>query len=220
MNIKAVVFDLDGTLVDTAPDFIVVLNQLLAEEGCAPLPDQRIRDTVSNGARALISLGFDLDEQDPEFERLRLRLLDLYSGHLAVFSKTFAGIDELLSTLKQHNLLWGIATNKPEIYTTPLLQGLGLTPDCVICPDHVAERKPHPESLHLAAQQLGITPENIIYVGDHIRDIECGRRAGSVTIAAYYGYIDEGDDPAQWQATYNVNSATEIWPIVKKHIVI
>lgn len=218
MSIKAVVFDLDGTLIDTAPDFIVVLNQLRQEEGQQPLPEKPIRDTVSHGARALISLGFDLEESDSEFERLRLRLLELYSNHLAVFSRPFAGIPSLLDNLADHDLRWGIATNKPEIYTTPLISQLHLNPDSVVCPDHVKDRKPHPESIFLASEQLYCQPENIIYVGDHERDIECGRRAGSITIAARYGYIDNSDNPDNWQATHDVDSAHDIWPIVKRYL--
>jgi N-acetyl-D-muramate 6-phosphate phosphatase len=218
MSIKAVVFDLDGTLIDTAPDFIVVLNQLRQEEGQQPLPEKPIRDTVSHGARALISLGFNLEESDSEFERLRLRLLELYSNHLAVFSHPFYGIPSLLDNLADHNLRWGIATNKPEIYTTPLINQLNLQPDSVVCPDHVKDRKPHPESIFLASEQLNCQPENIIYVGDHERDIECGRRAGSITIAARYGYIDNSDNPDSWQATHGVDSAHDIWPIVKRYL--
>ncbi len=218
MSIKAVVFDLDGTLIDTAPDFIVVLNQLRQEEGQQPLPEKPIRETVSHGARALISLGFNLEESDSEFERLRLRLLELYSNHLAVFSRPFSGIPSLLDNLADHNLRWGIATNKPEIYTTPLINQLNLQPDSVVCPDHVKDRKPHPESIFLASEQLNCQPENIIYVGDHERDIECGRRAGSITIAARYGYIDNSDNPDNWQATHGVDSAHGIWPIVKRYL--
>jgi phosphoglycolate phosphatase len=218
MTIKAVLFDLDGTLIDTAPDFIVVLNRLLEEEGRPPLPEQPIRDTVSSGAKALVKLAFKLKETDPEFERLRLRLLELYSDHLAVYSKPFDGIELLLHQLTEHKLHWGIATNKPEVYTTPLLQQLKLSPASVICPDHVQERKPHPESLQLAGEQLGCSPAEMIYIGDHQRDIECGRRAGAITITARYGYIEAQDQPESWQADHIVDSADELWPIIEAYL--
>lgn len=217
-NIKAVVFDLDGTLLDTAPDFIYVLNKLRAEEGLPALDDTTIRNTVSDGARALVTLGFGLQEGDDGFEPLRLRLLELYTNHLAVKSTPFAGITELLDFLQDQQLSWGIATNKPEVYTTPLLAALGLAPDCVICPDHVENRKPHPESMHLAAKLLNCAPEEIIYVGDHARDIACGREAGCPTIAAAYGYINNHDDIDSWQATHRVEHAQEMIAIVQSYL--
>ena len=217
MGIKAVVFDLDGTLVDTAPDFIVSLRLLLEEEGRPSPSDARIRNTVSSGARALVTLGFGIDEGDDDFERLRLRLLTLYTQHLADESATFAGIDPLLNWLNNEDIAWGIATNKPAEYALPLLAALQLTPinDCIICPDHVSERKPHPESLHLAARLLNCQTEEIIYVGDHQRDIECGQRANCPTIAAGYGYIGNLDEALSWRADHTVSHAKELQAIIE-----
>ncbi len=217
-TIKAVVFDLDGTLLDTAPDFVVVVNALREEEGLPPMDQQLIRNTVSNGARALITLAFELDEGDEGFEPLRERLLELYIEHLAVESTPFDGINELLDFIREQQLSWGIATNKPERYTTPLLKALNINADCVICPDHVEQSKPHPESMHLAARLLQCQAHEIIYVGDHQRDIDCGRDAGCPTIAAAYGYIDHPDQAQQWQATHTVDHASEIIPIVKSYL--
>ncbi len=217
-TIKAVVFDLDGTLLDTAPDFVVVVNALRREEGLPPMDRQLIRKTVSNGARALVTLAFELDEGDDGFESLRERLLELYIEHLAVESAPFDGINELLDFIREQQLSWGIATNKPERYTTPLLKALEINADCVICPDHVQQSKPHPESMHLAAQLLQCQPQEIIYVGDHQRDIECGRDAGCPTIAAAYGYIDHPEQAQQWRATHTVGHASEIIPIVKSYL--
>ena len=217
-SIRAVVFDLDGTLLDTAPDFVVVVNKLRQQEGLAPLNETVIRNCVSNGARALITLAFGLNESDAGFETLRQRLLDLYLEHLGEDSAPFDGIGELLIFLRQQQLSWGIATNKPECYTTPLLKALNINADCVICPDHVANSKPHPESMHLAASLLCCNAEEIIYVGDHARDIECGRDAGCPTIAAAYGYIDHPDQAKQWNATHTVDHAREIIPIVQSYI--
>lgn len=217
-SIKAVVFDLDGTLLDTAPDFVVVVNKLRQQEGLAALDETIIRNCVSNGARALITLAFGLDEGDTGFEALRQRLLDLYLEQLGEDSAPFDGISELLVFLRQQQLSWGIATNKPERYTTPLLKALNIDADCVICPDHVSNSKPHPESMHLAASLLGCNPEEIIYVGDHARDIDCGRDAGCPTIAAAYGYIDHPEQAKQWNATHTVEHAEQIIPIVQSYI--
>ncbi len=216
--IRAVMFDLDGTLLDTAPDFVVVLNQLLEENQRPALPADLIRASVSNGARALVSLGFGIDDQDPQFESLRVRLLELYTLHIAVHTQLFPGISELLHKLQQHNIAWGIATNKPSAYTHQLLQALQIQPAplSIICPEDVRERKPHPESMFLAAEHAGCATSEIVYVGDHKRDIDCGRDAGAITIAAAYGYIEADDDIATWQADYCVNHADEIWPIIER----
>ncbi|WP_062060391.1 HAD-IA family hydrolase [Cellvibrio sp. OA-2007] len=218
--IRAVMFDLDGTLLDTAPDFVVVVNQLLSEQARPALAAEIIRAGVSNGSKALIKLAFSLDESHEQFEPLRQRLLELYLAHIAVHTVLFPGIDKLLDKLADHNIAWGIATNKPSTYTLPLMAALNIQPAplSVICPDHVARSKPDPESLFLAGTQLGCSPEEIIYIGDHKRDIDCGKGAGSITIAAAYGYVDAGDDPANWNADYCVNHADEIWPIIEQHL--
>lgn len=219
-SIRAVMFDLDGTLLDTAPDFIVVVNQLLAEQQRPALAAETIRAGVSNGSAALIKLAFAIDESSEQFEPLRRRLLELYLAHIAVYTIPFPGINELLDKLADNNIAWGIATNKPATYTLPLMAALDIHPAplSVICPDHVTRSKPDPESLFLASKQLGCAPDEIIYIGDHKRDIDCGKGAGSITIAAAYGYLDEGDDPANWNADYCVNHANEIWPIIEKYL--
>ena len=218
--IRAVMFDLDGTLLDTAPDFVVVVNQLLAEQQRPSLAADAIRAGVSNGSKALIKIAFSIDETNTQFEPLRQRLLELYLAHIAVYTIPFPGINELLDKLADNNIAWGIATNKPATYTLPLMAALDIqpAPASVICPDHVARSKPDPESLFLASKQLGCAPDEIIYIGDHKRDIDCGKGAGSITIAAAYGYVDEGDDPANWNADYCVHHANEIWPIVEKYL--
>ncbi len=216
-NLRALVFDLDGTLLDTAPDFVVVVNRLLAEQGRPPLPAETISASVSNGARGLVSLAFGLAPEDPAFEPLRERLLELYAGHLAVHTRPYPGIMPLVQQATDAGLAWGIATNKPWAYTQPLLDALDMqpAPGCVICPDHVHQRKPDPESLFLAAELLGCRPQEIVYVGDHQRDIDCGRNAGALTIAAAYGYIEPPDHPGLWNADHTVASADDIWPIIE-----
>ncbi len=218
LPVRAVMFDLDGTLLDTAPDFVVVLNRLLAEHDRAPLADAVIRRSVSNGARALVNLGFGVEPGHPDYEPLRVRLLEIYSDHLAVHTALFPGLQTLLHKLGERRIPWGIATNKPAAYTLPLMSQLNLqpAPESIICPDHVAERKPHPESLYLAAKHLGCEPQHIVYVGDHKRDIECGQQAGAITIAAAYGYIEEDDDVDSWGADYRVDHGEEILPLLEK----
>ena len=218
-KIRAVMFDLDGTLLDTAPDFIAVVNTLLQENKRDELPHHIIRASVSNGSKAMVMMAFAIEETHENFQPLRARLLELYTQHIAVFTKPFPGIQDLLDKLAKHNIAWGIATNKPAAYTAPLMEQLNMlpAPAIVICPDHVQDSKPHPESLFLAAKELGCTPQEIIYIGDHQRDIECGKRAESITIAAAYGYVgDENID--NWKADYRVEHAEEIWPIIQKYL--
>jgi len=218
-KIRAVMFDLDGTLLDTAPDFVAVVNQLLQENARAELPHEVIRAGVSNGSKALVTLAFAIEETHENFQPLRERLLELYTNHIAVFTKPFPGIQDLLDKLAEHDIAWGIATNKPAAYTVPLMEQLNMqpAPAIVICPDHVQQSKPHPESLLMAAEFFHCAPEEIVYVGDHLRDIECGKRAGSITVAAAYGYVGN-EDINSWQADYRVEHAEEIWPIIKHYI--
>ena len=206
----AVVFDLDGTLVDTADDFIPVVQQLQAENGFAPTAPERIRQSVSNGARALVCLGLALDSDDPRVEVHRLRLLELYEAILGQHARLYPGMDTLIRRLEERNIPWGIATNKPRAFTIPLLDTLNLRPGSVVCPDDVAQPKPHPEALFLACRQLDRSAASSIYVGDHLRDIEAGRAAGMRTVAAAYGYLEPGDDAHSWGADALVQHSSEV----------
>ncbi len=210
--IQAVLFDLDGTLFDTAPDFVAVVNRLRHEDGLPALGESLIRAQVSNGARALVTLAYELEEGEPGFAELRQRLLDAYRSHLAVHTCTFPGIDRLLETLEARAIPWGIVTNKPSTYTDPLLDGLGYRSRCaaVVCPDHVSRTKPDPEPLLLACSQLEIDPRHCIYIGDHQRDIDAGRAAGMLTAACAYGYIDPASPPDSWQADYIAQEASDL----------
>ncbi len=211
-QIAAVLFDLDGTLLDTAPDFHAAVNRLRREEGLTEISYELIRKTVSNGAAGLISTAFDITPQAENFVNLQQRLLSYYEQDVATRTQPFDGIDELLRWLEQAKIPWGIVTNKPERFTGPLLKQLQLSSRCAatICPEHVRHRKPHPESLLLACQQIGCPPEQVVYVGDHQRDIEAGIRAGMKTVSALYGYLEEHIDPADWQASYMATTAADL----------
>lgn len=220
MTLEAVLFDLDGTLLDTAPDFYNTVNALRAEEGLSALPDEQIRRVVSNGARALVSMAFELEFAAPGFDRLHKRLLEIYSQQLAIATRPFPGIMETLEFLAERGLPWGIVTNKPHLYTQPILAALDFRPPpaSIVCPEHVQQPKPHPEPLLLACEQLACCPTRVIYVGDHQRDIDCGKAAGSLTVAAAYGYLDEGCDPEAWAADHLIHSAHDLPGIIESYL--
>ncbi len=213
---QAVLFDLDGTLLDTAPDFLTATNLLLAKKGLPLLPAESIRQLVTHGSVGIVKKVFELDEQHPEFEPIRQELLSLYMDNLADQTHPFTGITELLYTLGENQIPWGIVTNKPESYTLAILEQLPLSPPpaTIICPDHVSKTKPDPESVVLACKQVGISPSDTVYIGDHQRDIEAGRRAGTTTIAATYGYIDQNEDPTLWGADHTVSCATQLLELI------
>jgi phosphoglycolate phosphatase len=201
-SLRAVVFDLDGTLADTAGDFIPVVQTLRAEHALAPLPNARIRNTVSNGGRALVTLALNLREGDPGFEAALERLLFLYGNTLGREARLFPGLALCLRQLAEAGIRWGIATNKPQRFTAPLVEALAIdpAPGSIVCADQVPQGKPDPACLLRAAEELECEPAQVIYVGDHARDIEAGQRAGMYTLAAAWGYIEDGDDPMRWGA--------------------
>lgn len=213
---RCVMFDLDGTLVDTAPDFHVVLNNVLADAGRKAVSYDAVRAQVSNGARALVRLGFGLDVGDNDFDRWLNVLLDAYAQRLDVDTCLFPGMDAVLDRLDANGIPWGVVTNKPERFTVPVMEGLGLRQraSAIICPDHVRERKPDPEGLLMACRQSEADPSTSIYVGDHLRDIEAGRNAGMTTVAALFGYIDADEDPRDWRADHYIAHASELLPLL------
>lgn len=220
MTLKTVFFDLDGTLLDTSPDLSHALNRLLKLRNKSPLPESEIRKVVSDGAYAMLKLGFGVEQGDPETAGLRKTLLDFYLDDLSSRTVFFPGIEELISRLAENNIGWGIVTNKPEVYTAPLIEGFRFPsrPLCVICPEHVTHRKPHAEPLLLACQQADCSIESAVYIGDHVRDIECGINAKMKTIAVNYGYIAADDSAHNWGADYVVETGDEIWPLLAENI--
>lgn len=213
----ALLLDLDGTLVDTANDFIAAIKAVCSTENMPAPRDSDIRATVSAGGSALTTLTFDLDDTHPEFASKKQLLLDTYLQTLGQHSCVFTGFDEVLDYCEQNRIAWGIITNKPWQFTEPLLNKLGITPsnNVVICPDHVAISKPDPEGLLLAANKLGLEPPQCIYAGDHQRDIEAGINANMATIACAYGYVPKGEQAQDWQANHTVQHARDILDIIQ-----
>lgn len=218
---KAVLFDLDGTLIDTAADFIRIIQEMCRQEGKAVVDAELIRTQVSEGARAMVKLVYpELEVEDPVFLAHRQRFLNLYGQDIAVDTDLFTGMYPLLETLEQHQIPWGIVTNKPRDLSESLLEALNLTERCavLVCPEDVSRTKPDPEPMYLAAEQIQIIAKDCIYVGDHPRDIDAGRDAGMYTILAAYGYLPlaHKDDLNAWQADCIVNDVAELQQIIYK----
>ena len=212
MGAKRALFDLDGTLVDTAPDLADALNRTRANHSLPPLPFEAIRPTVSLGGAAMIRAGFGVAEADPGFIPLRDEFLTLYREGVARRSRLFPGMEQVLARLEDNGVPWGIVTNKSGWLTTPLTQALGLAARarCIVSGDTVEQPKPHPAPLLHACKLLGCAPPEALYVGDAKRDMEAGRRAGMTTIVAAYGYIEAGENPADWQADGLVRHPAEL----------
>ncbi len=210
--IHGVLFDLDGTLLDTAPDMTHALNLLLEEEGKQPLSFEVCRDHVSHGSIAMITLGFGTRQSASDLERRRQRFLHIYEKNLCVDTKLFDGMDETLDFLEEYKIKWGVVTNKPEFLTLPLMDQLDLTGRAcsIISGDTLKQRKPHPQPLYRAASQCGCLATECIYVGDAERDILAGNRANMRTLLASYGYIDESQNPVEWGANGIVEYPGEI----------
>lgn len=211
-RISAVLLDLDGTLLDTAPDMTNALNHLLAEEGKSSLSHDYCRDHVSHGSIAMVKLGFGEKQTEDELERRRQRFLHLYEQNLCVDTKLFDGMDETLVFLEEQGIHWGVVTNKPAFLTDPLMQEIGLYERacCIISGDTIPQRKPDPAPVYLAADQCTCLATECIYVGDAERDIEAGNRANMRTLIASYGYIDESQTPGEWGADGVVEHPSEI----------
>jgi phosphoglycolate phosphatase len=211
-RIRTVLFDLDGTLLDTAPDLAFALNETLRKFGKPALPYETIRPVVSHGGIALIKLGFGLNPDDLGYQPRREYLLETYRQNIARETRPFPGMSELLDTLEQQGLNWGVVTNKPAWLTDPLLKELGLFKRAavVVSGDTLNERKPHPAPMLYACERAGSQAHECLYVGDARRDIEAGINAGMPTLVALFGYIGDEDDPHIWGADGLVNTPGEI----------
>jgi len=207
-----VLFDLDGTLLDTAPDMAWALNQVREQHGLEGIEYKVIRRHVSHGSFALTRLGCTADEASDEFEQFRLRLLKIYSENIVRETQLFDGMDLVIEYLEAQSIPWGIVTNKPSWLTIPLIQQLDLETRAavVISGDTTTKNKPHPAQLILAAERLSASPEECIYVGDAERDIMAGNSAGMRTLVALYGYLGIDDSPEDWGADAMVETPAEL----------
>ena len=213
---KAVLFDLDGTLIDTAPDMIYALKTVLENNHTnTSISDKTLRKYVSDGSIGLINLVFP-NENNAEILRLQSQFLDAYEKNLSSESQIFPHLDDLLFYLEDNHFMWGIVTNKPTRMTLQLLNCLELYCPYVVCGDTLRDRKPSPKPLIIASKLMNIDPMNITYVGDAKRDIEAGRLANMKTVSAEYGYIKDQDDPKLWDADISASSPLELNKIIKK----
>lgn len=207
---RAVLFDLDGTLADTAPDLAAAVNWLRTERGLAPTPYEVLRPTASAGARGMIGAAFGLAPGDDGYEELRLQWFDRYQCAMWLHTTLFDGIVELLAGIEQSGMAWGIVTNKPARFTDPLVPQIGLAhAGCIVSGDTTAHAKPHPAPLLEGARRLGLAPEQCWYVGDDLRDIQAGRAAGMVTVACAWGYCG-AIEPATWGADYLLDTPSDL----------
>lgn len=208
---RAVLFDLDGTFADTAPDLAAALNKLRADQGLEPLPLERVRPFASAGARGLVQVGFGIKPGEGEYAALREAVLEAYGERTCVHTRPFPGIDDLLEALAAREIAWGIVTNKSTLFTERIVTALGLAPDCVVCGDTTAHLKPHPASLLHAAELLELSPQQCLYLGDDLRDIQAARAAGMRPVAVEWGYHHpEHGVPGSWEAAAVISHPMEV----------
>lgn len=210
--IEGVLFDLDGTLADTAPDLAYALNQTLLANQKPELPFEKIRPVVSHGGIAMIRLAFDIGPGDEDYETIREQFLQTYLDNIATHTTLFDGMELLLRELESKNIVWGVVTNKPSWLTDPLMDALSLTQRAatIVSGDTVEKAKPHPDPLFYGCKEAGLNPEHCLYVGDAERDIQAGNAAGMKTVAALFGYIQEHDKPQEWKADIYINRPEEL----------
>jgi 2-phosphoglycolate phosphatase len=214
--LQLILFDLDGTLVDTAPDLGLALNMQRERHGLSPLPLEAIRPYASHGSRGLLAVGFGLVPEDSAFAEMREEYLALYDEVFTCSPVLFPGTAELLSALENKRLRWGVVTNKPGRFTKPLLEAIGLNGRacCVVSGDDAPRPKPYPDTLLLAMQQAGVQPAQCLYIGDAERDIQAAKAAGMNSAVALYGYLDETDRPEEWGANAAVRTPMEVLKLI------
>ena len=213
-----ILFDLDGTLVDTAPDLGYALNLQRELHGLTHLPMEAIRPFASHGSKGLLRIGFDLTPEDETFEEMRVEYLDLYDQVFTRSPVLFDGVEELLAKLHQRDIKWGVVTNKPRRFAAPLIDSMQLiTPmACLVCGDDAPLPKPAPDTLLMACKQSLVKPECCFYVGDAERDIEAGNAASMKTVVALWGYIDTTDKPMKWGADFEINHPLELITLINE----
>ena len=211
MRIEAVLFDMDGTLLDTAKDFYAILQNMLAQRDLPALSSEAdFRQYASRGAQAMVAYAFSLEPNDPELGPLRDEFLTHYDVQHMQLTEPFPGVLQVLQQLDDAGIRWGVATNKPLRFAQPIMDALNLSARSAVllCPDHVANSKPAPDMLLVACEQLQLDPRQVIYVGDDQRDIDAGRAANMRTAAVRYGYNLADDNPANWGADAVLESIT------------
>lgn len=215
---KAVLFDLDGTLADTAPDLCYAINRMRVSRGLAPVALAKTRPVTSMGARGLLGVGFNMTPEHSDYEAMRAEFLDIYERNVCRETVLFPGMAELLIALEQRDTLWGVVTNKAERFTHPLLERLGLhdRAACIIGGDTTPHLKPHPASLLAASARLALAPAVCLYVGDDERDMLAGRAAGMRVAVAAYGYIGNANPPHAWDADFWANDPREILDFLQR----
>ncbi|KVL34458.1 phosphoglycolate phosphatase [Burkholderia territorii] len=217
LHCDAVLFDLDGTLADTAPDLAAAVHKMQRVRGLPETPLDVLRPLASAGARGLLGGAFGIDPQSPGYEAMRDEFLTNYATDICVHTILFPGIDDVLDELDARGVRWGIVTNKAMRLTAPLADLLGLTARaaCIVGGDTTPHSKPHPAPLLHAAEQMTLAPERIVYVGDDLRDIQAGSAAGMATVAAAYGYCGDGVAPTDWQAQHLVGTTQELRELLR-----
>jgi 2-phosphoglycolate phosphatase len=212
--INTILFDLDGTLVDTAPDLGYALNIQLLRHGKPELTDAKIRPFASHGSRGLLGLGFGITPADANFIAMRDEYLSIYDMVFTRRPALLPGIADLLQAIENKGLNWGIVTNKPRRFTIGLIESMGLNLEnraaCVVCGDDAPQPKPSPATLLMACQQIGVAAVNCMYVGDAERDVQAAKAAGMQTVVALFGYIDISDTPAEWGADALIETPDEL----------
>ena len=214
--VKAVLFDLDGTFADTAPDLAAAINHARATRHLPPLPLEALRPQASHGSRGLLKAGFDIEPEHPDYGALRDIFLDYYARNICVHTQLFGDTAELVAELEQRGIKWGIVTNKPHRFTVPLMQALGYADRaaCLISGDTCAHAKPHPEPMLKACEIIGVSPAQCLYLGDDLRDMQAANASGMRGIIANYGYISGDASVENWNANGSVNKPTELLDLI------
>jgi N-acetyl-D-muramate 6-phosphate phosphatase len=214
---QAVLFDLDGTLIDSAPDLAGAANDMLAARGLPTKPYETLRPRVGQGARGMVGAAFGVVPDDEGFEALRVEFLDLYAARSLRLTRVFEAMEPVLAALDSAPLPWGIMTNKHTRFTTPIVEGLGLSQraGAVVCGDSTPHAKPHPMPLLETARRMGVDPDQCIYIGDDRRDIEAAKAAGMASAAASWGYFESVDDPTLWGADHVLHAPKDLLTLLK-----